>query len=356
MSGINNKGILEKAFKRFNKGQVISYITEKKAGWVLDKKKKNKEDLKDTFFDMENILTEKDFQYLAEMSVMKKKKGLSAYTYNYKNLGKLKDKELEELKRELIKSYPLDSTYEIVLADIEIEEENIILSIKIKEYGNYWRSGVQDLGSLTAFYDNKVTIEKDTKKVSIESGDDNLEDVIAAFLSKRLGLILSPYTIGILNADYSNEDSATPKTMLIFDFIYNRLPSKGISSSFSKVSFKISNSHQNGGVQGVSVHGNNIINSDEACKYISLGNDIVSFKTSSVYDGSKVNIEFSLKGKDFDRLKIVITANKSEELKQEVMEHVQEEYILMCKNGIKDIKKTRKILEPIIEAFVTSRV
>ncbi|OAH59394.1 hypothetical protein AWH48_14735 [Domibacillus aminovorans] len=355
MNGINNKGILEKAFHRFNKNQVIEYITGKKVGWVLDKKKKNKEDLKNDFLQLEGSLSKQDIKDLAEMNVMKKKRGLSAYTYKFKHLGKLKDKTVEELQKEFIKSFPLNSVYEIVLAGINIEGENIIVSLKVKEYGNYWKSGVQDLGSLTAFYDNKVIIEKNTKKVSIEAGDDNLEDVIADFLDKRLGLPLSPYTMGIFNASYSNNDSATQKTMLIFDFIYNRLPARGISSSFNKVNFKIKSNHQNGGVQGVSVHGDNIINSDEACKYITLGNDIVSFKTTSIYNGSKVNIEFSLKGKDFDRLKIVITDNKSEQIKQEVMEHIQEEYILMCTHGIKEIEKTRTKLEPIIQAFINSR-
>jgi hypothetical protein len=355
MDNINRNSVLERAFHRFSKVQVIEYIKGYRVGFVLDKDKKNKGDLKDDFLLLKNVLSEQDIINLAEMAVMKRKKGLSAYTYNFKNLGKLKDKTIEEIKTEFVKSYVLNSMFEVVLVDTKLEDEKLTLSIKVKEYGTYWKMGVQDLNSLTAVYDNKVTFEKDTKKVSIEAGDDNIEDVIEKFLSIRLGIPLVPYTIRIFNSSYTEQDSASEKTMLIFDFIYNRLPAKGISSSFNDVKFKMKNSTRNGGVKGITVHGNDIIASDEACKYITLSNDIVSFKTTSLYQGSKVNIQFSLKGKDFDKMKIVILDNKSELYKQEVMNLLQKEYILMCSEGIKNIVETRRMLEPIYQSYIASR-
>lgn len=355
MDNINRRSVLERAFHRFSKIQVIDYIKGYKVGYVLDKDKKNKSDLIEDFLFLDNVLSEQDIIDLAEMAVMKRKKGLSAYTYNFKNWGKLKDKNLEQIKTEFVKSYVLTPVYEIALIDVESDDENLVLIIKVKEYGTYWKMGVQDLNSLTAVYDNKVTFEKDGKKVSIEAGDDNIEDVIEKFLSSRLGIPLIPYTIKMFSGFYSDQDSASEKTMLIFDFIYNRLPSKGISSSFNDVKFKMSNSSQSGGVKGITLHGNDIIASDEACKYITLSNDIISFKTTSLYEGSKVNVQFSLKGKDFDKLKIVILDNKSEVFKQEVMNLLQEEYILMCNEGIKNIEETRRKLEPIYQSYIASR-
>ncbi|MEB4818883.1 hypothetical protein [Bacillus thuringiensis] len=355
MDNINSGSVLERAFYKFNKTQVIQYIKGKRDGWVQDKKDKNKVDLRDAFLALESILSEQDIIDLTEMTVMKRKKGLSAYTYRFKDLGKLKDKTLEQLQKEYVKSYVINPMYEVVLSDINIEGHKITLSLKVKEYETFWKTNVQDLGSLTALYLNKVIFETDINKISIEAGDDNIEEVIEIFLANRLSIPLIPYTIKIFDGNNFGEDSATKKTMLIFDYIYNRLSSREISSNFNDVKFRMNDASRSGGVKSVTVNGTDIITSDEACKYITLGNDIISFKTTSIYQGSKVNVQFSLKGKEFDKLKVVILNNKSEIFKQELMRIMQEEYILMCEEGIKDISATRRRLEPIYEFFITSR-
>ncbi|MFJ8527339.1 hypothetical protein [Bacillus sp. NPDC094106] len=355
MDNIDRGNVVSRAFYKFSRTQVIQYIKEKKDGWVHDKKDKNKRDLEGAFMALENVLSDQDIKDLAEMNVMKRKKGLAAYTYSFKSLGKLKDKTLEQLKQEFIKSYILTPMYEVTLTEINIEDNKVTLLLKVKEYASYWKTGVQDLGSLTAVYENKVIFETDANKISIEVGDDNIEEIIEKFLVSRLNIPLNPYTINIFNVTNSGNDSATEKTMLIFDYIYNRLSSRQISSKFNDVKFGMNNASRSGGVKSVAVNGDDIIKSDEACKYITLGNDIISFKTTSIYKGSKVNITFSLRGKEKDKLKIAILNNKAESLKQELMQIMQEEYILMCKEGIKDISATRRILEPIYESFIASR-
>jgi hypothetical protein len=355
MENVNRKSVLERAFRKLTKPQVIQFIKSNKTGYVLDKKKKNKEDLIGDFLLLDRVLSEQDIIDLAEMAVMKRKRGLSAYTYNCKNIGKLEGKKLDQLKQEFIKSYVLNSLYEIALVDIDLEGKTLNLSLKVKEYGTYWKMGVQDLNSLTAVYNNNVTFDTVTKKVSIEVGDDNIETVIEKFLASRLGVPLVPYTLKVFNVPTSVQDSASEKTILIFDYIYNRLPSRGIRSSFNDVRFKMNGNSQSSGVKGITVHGYDIIASDEACKYITLSNDIISFKTTAVYEGSKFNVQFTLKGKDYDKLKIVVLDNKSEAYKQEVMNLMQEEYILMCKDGVKDIEETRKKLAPIYESYISSR-
>ncbi|QWG75810.1 hypothetical protein EXW50_28050 (plasmid) [Bacillus mycoides] len=355
MDNINPRSILGEAFSKLNKIQVIEYLKSKKVGWVFDKKSKRKLDLESEFLELESILDKKEIVQLAEMTVMKKTKGLPSYTYSYKNLGKLKEKDLNQLKADFEKSFPVNSVYEIVVMEIKISEEKLIFAIKVKEYKTAWKNAIQDLGSLTGVYETQVIIDKALEKISIEVGDEKIEGVIETFLMQRLGLPLVPYTIGIFNEAYSQSDSATQKTMLIFDFVYNRLPSKGISSKFNDVKFKISNVTMSGGVRGVTIHGQDIINSDEACKYITLGNDIVTFKTTSIYKGEKLNVKFDLRGKNFDKLKIVIMDDKTDGFKREVMEQIQAEYILMCKNGIKDFVSTKKKLEPIYLKFINAQ-
>lgn len=352
MENLNRESVVERAFNKLNKNQVIEYIKSKKQGWALDKKQKSKNDLKVMFLSLSNTLSEQDVKDLVEMSVMKKNRGLPAYTYKLSNLGRMKDKSLDELKNEFIKSYPLGGGYEATLLDIVLDNGNYHLYMNVKEYDTFWKTGIQDLGSLTAVYKCKVIINEGESVVSIEVGDDNIEEIIVKFLSSRVGIPIVPYTIKIFNAVHS--DSASEKTMLIFDYIFNRLPSNGVTSSFNDVKFNINNKTQSGGVKGVTIHGNDIISSDEACKYITLGNDIVSFKTTTIYKGSKVNVNFTLKGKKLDKLKITVLDNISESFKQEVMEKLQSEYILLCTKGIKDIEKTRLKLQPIYDYFVKS--
>lgn len=356
MDNINRSTVLEKVFHRLGKMQLIEYIKEHRVGYVLDKKKKSKNDLKPDFLRLNNVLSDKDINNLAEMAVMKRRKGLPAYTYRFNTIGKLKNKTLEQLKSEFVKSYVINDVYVVAIVDITLEEERVILSLKIKEYELFWKMNIQDLHSLTAVYDTRVIFDETTKKLSIEAGDDGIEGIIELFLTHRLSISLIPYTIRLFNHDHLDQDSASEKTMLIFDYIYNRLPARGISSSFNDVKFKMNNASQSGGVKGVTIHGNDIINSDEACKYITLSNDIVSFKTTSIYQGAKVNVQFSLRGKDFDKLKIVILDNKSELFKNEIMNLMQEEYILMCNDGLKDIENTRRKLEPIYQSFMDSRI
>ena len=115
------------------------------------------------------------------MTVMKKTRGLPSYTYRYKNLGKLKDKDLNELKTAFEKSYPINSVHEIVVTEISMDEGKIILAVKVKEFKTSWKTDIQDLGSLTGVYETQVIVDETLGKISIEVGDDKIEEVIEAF-------------------------------------------------------------------------------------------------------------------------------------------------------------------------------
>ena len=92
-----------------------------------------------------------------------------------------------------------------------MDEGKIILAVKVKEFKTSWKTDIQDLGSLTGVYETQVIVDETLGKISIEVGDDKIEEVIEAFLTYRLAIPLIPYTIGVFNAPYSQSDSATEK-------------------------------------------------------------------------------------------------------------------------------------------------
>jgi hypothetical protein len=356
LENINKKGVLNKAFNTLNIEQVQSYL-KSKIGFVLTNKKKGKvkkEDYRSAFLNLSEIITERDLEDLMEMAVMKKKRGLPSYTFKLKDDNFYKDKTTEKLKEEYQKIFPVDSLYQIGVNILENNEKALKMNVKVKEYEGSWKTEVQDLTTLSAVYNNTVTIDKLNKKLSVEVGDDNIAEVIETFLSRRFKMNIEPYTLRIASTSL-NSENASKKTMLLIDFIYNRLTSKHISSKFDDITFKVKNSHTKDGVEAVKIFGKDIINSDLACEYITLGNDIIDFKANMIYQGKKFVGGFSLKGEHKDRLKIVISGNNDSDFKYEVMEIIQNEYIDMCENGFKDLTATRKVLEPIYERYINSR-
>ena len=79
-----------------------------------------------------------------------------------------------------------------------MDEGKIILAVKVKEFKTSWKTDIQDLGSLTGVYETQVIVDETLGKISIEVGDDKIEEVIEAFLTYRLAIPLIPYTIGVL--------------------------------------------------------------------------------------------------------------------------------------------------------------
>ncbi|MCP2036447.1 hypothetical protein L1279_003489 [Planomicrobium sp. HSC-17F08] len=352
METLNPQSVLARAFRKLNKEEVIAYLNKKGIAWMTDKKDKTKAALESVFLGIENSLTSEDIKDLTEMSVLVKKKGLSAYTYKFVNLGVFESLSQEELELKILGSHVVSSTFEVVVVSFNNTHEELELNLKVKVYDAFWKTNVRDLNTLTGIYENKITFNKRDKTASVEVSDDELEMVIRQFIINRTQINLEPFLIGAANIPDLVEDSASIKTMLVFDYVYNRLSLNGISSRFNDVRFHMTNVERSGGVKAVKVYGSDIIASEEACKYITLKNDIVSFKTTSLFQGSPVNIQFILKGKDFDMLKIVILDKKSDSYKQDLMEVLQLQYIEMCKHGFKDIMNTRSKLRPIYDAFI----
>ncbi|PFP17751.1 hypothetical protein COJ92_16025 [Priestia megaterium] len=355
MENINKKGVLNKAFSTLTKGQVQVYL-QKKIGFILDKNKSKikKEDYRPAFLGLSEVMNSNDLEDLMEMAVMKKKRGLASYTFKLRDDSFYKGKTTEELKAEYQQLFPVDSLYQIAVNIVDNTEKILEMNIKVKEYEGSWRTQVQDLTTLSSVSNHTVTIEKLNNKLSIEVGDDEIAEVIETFLSRRFKMKIEPYTIKVVSTSLTS-DSASPKTMLLIDFIYNRLKSKNISSKFDDINFKINESRARDGVEAVKIFGSDIIYSDLACEYITLANDIIDFKSNMIYQGKKFTGTFSLRGEQKDRLKIVISGNTNDDFKNIVMEIIQNEYIEMCVKGFKDIKATRDILQPIYSSYINSR-
>ena len=62
-----------------------------------------------------------------------------------------------------------------------MDEGKIILAVKVKEFKTSWKTDIQDLGSLTGVYETQVIVDETLGKISIEVGDDKIEEVIEAF-------------------------------------------------------------------------------------------------------------------------------------------------------------------------------
>ncbi|MEM5665504.1 hypothetical protein AAHB94_24250 [Bacillus toyonensis] len=69
------------------------------------------------------------------------------------------------------------------------------------------------------------------------------------------------------------------------------------------------------------------------------------------YKDTDLSVAFYLKGNDYDILKIVILNTEDNTLKSDLVEMIQEEYILMCDKGISNLEETRELLTTIYDRY-----
>jgi hypothetical protein len=350
---MNISGILRRVFDRVPKENVVSIISDKKSGWVPDKKHKKKSDLLDEFLKLETLINEDEVEDFIEMAVMTRMKGFPAYTYKIGNLNFLYSSDNTELiQLQDIVNYPFKDIYTVSVERIDEQAETLKVVIRLKEYAEAWRTGLRSPDSISAVYKINISVDKSKKVLTIHSGDYHLQEVIKDFLGFVLKWPLQAYRIRETNQAV-DIGSASFKTAIIIDLIFNRLKDHGIFSKFKEIRFNTKNkSHLKDGIRNVTISGRNIVSSQLACEYITLGSDIISFKVEMTYNEIDFTTEFSLKGTDTDIMKIVVTHNVDESFKNEVINIIQEEYIEMCNSGIKDISETKKHLEQIYIKFI----
>lgn len=346
------ENILDKVFQKMTKDNVMETLRVKLGDWSPSKKKPKKAELKEDFMALAKLIKPEEIEEFIEMAVMARAIGLPAYTYRVTNLDFLDSGDDDtRLKIEDIKDRPFQETL-ITIEGQEDTETELNITIRMKEYSEFWRSGVRNIDTLSAVYKIEVTLDKENRVATIFTGNHHVQEVVRDFLSSVLKWPIQSYRIREIPNQVNEIGSASYKTAILLDFIFNRLEGKGINSRYKEIKFNTKNtSHTNQGIRNITINGSNLLSSQLACEYITMGSDILSFKADMTYNEIDFSALFFLKGNDFDILKIVVTGQDDLVFKQDVITIIQEEYIQMCNHGINNIENTKELLQQIYRKF-----
>ncbi|UYV50709.1 hypothetical protein [Priestia megaterium] len=349
---MNVKGILDRVFEKMKKENVIRIIQEKRPGWEPPKEFKNKNDYKETFMELERLIGKNDVEDFIELAVMTRMVGLPAYTYEAEKTDFLDESSENYVNLKEINDISFQRKYVISMEDYSDKEDSLSLSIRVKEYLEEWRRGIRDPLSLSAVYKVNCSLDKSNNVFTIHSGNHKVQEVIRDFITLNLNCPLKNYRI----TEHLNQSwqigNASYKTALLLDFTLKRLQNRGIFPRFAEIKFNTKNKkQQNDGIRNITINGNNLLSSQLACEYISLGCDIVSFKVNMTYDDVDLSADFYLKGNDNDILKIVLLNTEDNVLKSRLIEIIQEEYIKMCNVGVSNLPETKELLNTIYDKF-----
>ncbi|WP_205418622.1 hypothetical protein [Paraliobacillus sediminis] len=360
---MNVKGLLERVFDRTIKENAIEIMNQRIPNWKPDKKNPKKLELKEDFLSLVQFIKPDEIEDFVEMAVMSKTIGLPAYTYKLKGLDFLLEDENQEndlSETEVIDfnnvlNYPFKGKYLFTIEEVSDTSTELNMTIRLKEYAEVWRSGgVRNIDTLTAVYKINVILSKQKCIVTIFTGNHTVQDVISEFLAFVLKWPIQNYRITEITNQSYQIGNASFKAALFLDLISNRLQSKGILSKFKEIKFNTRNTrHKNEGIRNVTINGKNLLSSQLACEYITLGSDILSFKVDMTFEDLDFSALFFLKGNNLDILKIVVVGQHDDNFKQRVVDIIQQEYIDMCNNGMIDINSTKSILDQIYEKFTS---
>lgn len=342
---MDNISIFRRLFNKLNREEVENLLRER---GLLPAKYKNKRELEQSFLALSRLIKESELTAFVERAVLVKTKGLPAFTHKLTNTSNLLNKSLDQLKGILEKkNHACGEIYSVSTHLAKFENNVLYLKFVVKVFEESWKSGQKNLDSISAIHNCDVKINLSSKVVTIFCGDDEIHGVIEGFIGGVLRLSIQTYRIKDSSSTLTWADTASYKTALFLDFIYNRLKGRQINSSFKELKFKVSNDD----IKDVTINGKNIINTPLACEYVSLGKDIIHFKTAIGYEKLNLSCSFSLKGRSSDILKIVILDTKDDSVRLELIEIIQQEYINMCEKGIKDLDAVQTQLRQIYTKF-----
>ncbi|MGF9911894.1 hypothetical protein ABEX47_04670 [Paenibacillus ehimensis] len=348
---VNIQGVLLRVLKRIPKEDAIEIIHEK-TGWVPERKPKKKDDIKDRFLALAGIIAENEIEDFVQMAVMRKSLGLPAYTYKVSNLNFLNNLSDEQI----VSNYSVENVafrdiYSITTA-LSISDRLLAFDIRLKEYESSWLTGVNNVNSLSAVFTAKITLDRDSKVLTIYNGNHEVQEVLFDFMSQFFHWPMSSYRLKEFPNQINELGSVSFKTALLLDLVTNRLSSRGINSTFKEIKFYTGGRSKKDGIRDVAIGGRALLASQLACEYITIGSDIIFFNTDMVYNGTEFSTKVYLKGSSLDILKIVIVDTDDEEVRKESMDIIQSEYIDMCNTGIKDMEETKKLINSIAQKYL----
>ncbi|MCM3676659.1 hypothetical protein M3699_23135 [Peribacillus simplex] len=351
---MDKKAILTRVLKKVPLDNAMDLIQEKFNGWVPEKKPRKKEDIREKFLSLSEVIRDEEIEDFVQMAVMKKSVGLPAYTYRLSNINFIDEVNEHEFKEKYNQTYsPYKEIYSISTEVIDFNHGKIELNCRLKEYEASWKTGTMNIDSLSAVYTAKITINNTQRVMTIFCGNHSVQEILMAYLQQIFGWPLNLYRINEVSNQLVKIGSASYKTSVLLDLVYNRLKEKGIESTFKELKFYTGGRSRKDGIKDVAIGGRALLSSQLACEYVTLGSHIIYFKLGMTYEEM---IEFTtkvyLKGNDLDILKIVILDTENENIRLKAMDVIQQEYIDMCTNGIKDIPKTVQLLTTIRDRFI----
>ncbi|GEC93576.1 hypothetical protein C7J99_21480 [Brevibacillus brevis] len=348
---VNKEGVLLRVLNRLKIEQAMEVIQEKFPGWTPEKKPKKKADIQEKFLALAEVIREDEIEDFVQMAVMKKNVGLPAYTYKVLNTDFLDGLTSQEIEQNYFKSdFRFNGIYTFS-TEAEYTTGKLELKVRLKEFDSSWRTGANDVNSLSAVYLSNVTLDIQQKVLTINSGNHQVQEEIVFFLKSVFKWPLQTYRVREITNQIYPLGSVSYKTAVLLDLIHHRLMQKGINSTFKEIKFDIGSKRKDG-IRDVAIGGRALLSSQLACEYITMGSNIVYFKVEMQLDGYNFSTKVYLKGQDTDILKIVIVDTDNEAIKRKAMKIIQNEYIDMCATGISNMQETTKLLESIKDRFV----
>lgn len=349
----DKSGFLNNVFKKINKEGVIELIPRYVQDWVPSKKQlRIKKELYDDFMKLEQYIGIEEIENILEFAIMSRTIGYPAYTYKV-NIEKMAEGDLEE-NEYFTSSEPslFKNVYQISTENVVQTEKKFNFTLRLKEYNSLKIFGSYDSTSLVGIYKVDIILDKETGKLTICAGNENVNDVCRDFIKNCINWPIETYLLEEkLNQSYhiGNTDF---KTAAVLDFVYNRLKLAGYDSTFKEIKFftQPGQSSRSEGIKNITINGENILSSQLACEYITVGSAIISFKLDIQKEDLIFSAIFSFKGRDNKQMKIVLIDTPPHE-SEAIMNFMQEQYIAMCKDGLSNLEETIKNLDTIKEKY-----
>lgn len=345
----STSSFLRRIFPKLGKEVVASILTEKSVGWVPQRaiSKMKREDLLDDFLELSHVLDEDELEEFLELALTTRTIGYPAYTFKINDMSIVEENPVTELN-----NYTFLSSNQISINSIEDTAEKCNFKMQVKEHSEARMQDVLNSESLTARHPVEITVDKREGKLTMIVGKHSIEEMSKRFIQQVIKWPISGYNI---TEDFSQSyeiGTTNYKTALIIDFVYNRLKRLGYNAKFKEIKFLTrGESSRSKGIRNVTINGNDILSSQLACEYVTVGSAIISFKLDLIYADQKFSASFFLKGDDHSQLKIVLV-DISESHQKSIMNTMQQEYIDMSTNGISDMGETKNRLEVIREKYL----
>ncbi len=345
-------GFLNRVFKKIPKNGVIELIPTYITDWTPSKKQKRiKKELYDDFMKLENHIGVEHIEEILEFAIMSRTIGYPAYTYklDVSKIGEI------DLSKESVfnntQSILFKEVYQISIENPVNEDESFNFTLRIKEYNSLKIYDSFDSTSLNGIYKVDIKLDRKSNKLTICAGNENINEVCKEFVKEHIKWPIETYLLEEnINQAYQigNTDF---KTAAVLDFVHNRLKVEGFESTFKEIKFftEPGQSSRSEGIKNITINGDNILSSQLACEYITVGSAIISFKLDIQREDFVFSAIFSLKGKENKQMKIVLI--DTDEESEDIMNYMQAQYIEMCKDGLKNLDETLKTLATIREKF-----